>query len=372
MAQHIVLVVAEGLRPAHLERLAARGVLFPRTVAAAPYPSAAFAACLTGMWPRRNGIFEMYNRGLRVPTLFSAARAHGFRTVLMTDAPSVIGPHLGFTRDTDTFLPAAPDTIRPQAGRGARRTLQVVYLSCPPVPGEPGSGERSWLTDRIEELTAGLAGTDYLLGVMGSPRWDWSRTDGSGRPASVESHPVGDAALSGPLLFLGPGVAAGVRRPERVRGIDLAATVVARAGWESRRRLDGDPLPLGPAGGTDGADRNTYVQAFVPDREKYESFVARVTAAGRKTGFLKHTLRAECFYDGPYRLARYHLPSAVLPTVVLHRWTGECFEPDENPTRAASLSSRLDAYGAPVLSRRTNREVPGHLRAQLQAMGYRI
>src|SRR5205823_13982363 len=55
---------------------------FPHTITAAPYTSAAHGSFLTGKWPLRHGVFELFNRKLRSATLFDHARRLGYRTAL--------------------------------------------------------------------------------------------------------------------------------------------------------------------------------------------------------------------------------------------------------------------------------------------------
>lgn len=87
-----------------LDELAAQGTYFTNCVSAAPYTSSAHASILTGQWPARHGMYEFFNRRLQARTAFARARREGRRTLLKTDFPLVLGPHLGFDADIDTYV----------------------------------------------------------------------------------------------------------------------------------------------------------------------------------------------------------------------------------------------------------------------------
>jgi len=87
-----------------IDDLVREGCLFANAITAAPYTSASHATYLTGEWPLRHGVYEFFNRRLTSRTVFARARAAGYRTVLKSDFPLILGPHLGFTDDVDEFI----------------------------------------------------------------------------------------------------------------------------------------------------------------------------------------------------------------------------------------------------------------------------
>ncbi len=87
-----------------LKALAARGTLFRNTITAAPYTSASHGAYLTGLWPPRNGLREVFKNALTAPDVFARLKTEGFRTCLKTDFPMILGDALGFTKYVDETL----------------------------------------------------------------------------------------------------------------------------------------------------------------------------------------------------------------------------------------------------------------------------
>jgi choline-sulfatase len=86
-----------------LDGLVKQGAFFWNCITAAPYTSASHATYLTGKWPVKHGVFEVFNRRLSGRTIFSVARDLDYKTILKVDFPLVLGPFLGFDRDIDEF-----------------------------------------------------------------------------------------------------------------------------------------------------------------------------------------------------------------------------------------------------------------------------
>jgi hypothetical protein len=358
MIERVVIVAVEGLQPAHLSTLADRSRYFTNVIASSPFPSAAIAGYITGQWPQNNGIYELFNRGLRTSTLFTAAKQRGFSTLLKTDLPLYIGPFLGFTRDVDDFLISGED---PLPFLDSKPTFALIHLRClPPAVDAAKPTLAAWL----ETLVSLIGSKDYLVAVVGMPVWDHAALSGP-EPSLVE-----DDLLRLPMFFLGTGISGGRAREERVRTVDLAPTVQRLVGWTSRRHYDGTALDLSPQA-IQGADRNALAQAFAPLPEPLARFTEQAKATGRKTGHLSHTLRAECLYAGSHRLSRYY-PARGNLTCVLHRCTPDGLLPAHEPERMVSMAAQLSGLTGQPLSHRSAAQVPSELRLQLQAIGYRI
>ncbi len=87
-----------------LDYLVKNGMYFNNCISAAPYTSASHAAYFTGCWPRRNGVYEFFNRRIGRPTLFELARKKNIFTIFQTDFPIILGDSLGFTRGVDRYF----------------------------------------------------------------------------------------------------------------------------------------------------------------------------------------------------------------------------------------------------------------------------
>ena len=87
-----------------LDYLVKHGTYFSNCISAAPYTSASHAAYFTGCWPRRNGVYEFFNRQIGSPTLFELARRKNIYTIFQTDFPVILGDSLGFTRGIDKYF----------------------------------------------------------------------------------------------------------------------------------------------------------------------------------------------------------------------------------------------------------------------------
>lgn len=87
-----------------LDDLAGSGAFFVNAVSSAPYTSASHASYFTGQYPLRHGVVEFYNGKLHSPSVFTYGRRAGRRTIMKVDFPIILGDHLGFTRDVDTYL----------------------------------------------------------------------------------------------------------------------------------------------------------------------------------------------------------------------------------------------------------------------------
>lgn len=92
------------LRTPVLDELTAQGAFFANTISAAPYTSASHASLLTGLWPSNHGAWEFFGSPVSAPTLFVEAKQRGYRTILKTDFPVMLGGHLGFDRGVDKYI----------------------------------------------------------------------------------------------------------------------------------------------------------------------------------------------------------------------------------------------------------------------------
>ena len=87
-----------------LDYLVRRGTYFSNCISAAPYTSASHAAYFTGCWPRRNGVYEFFNRRIGRPTLFELAQRKNIYTIFQTDFPIILGDSLGFSRGVNKYF----------------------------------------------------------------------------------------------------------------------------------------------------------------------------------------------------------------------------------------------------------------------------
>jgi arylsulfatase A-like enzyme len=121
------------LRTPVLDELVGQGAFFANTITAAPYTSASHASLLTGLWPPHHGAREFFGSKLSAPTLFTGAKQRGYRTILKTDFPVMLGAPLGFVTDVDQFIIEDDDSFI-NALSEADRSCSLLHFGSVHIP----------------------------------------------------------------------------------------------------------------------------------------------------------------------------------------------------------------------------------------------
>jgi hypothetical protein len=125
--------IARSLKTAAFDELAQCGAFFANTVTAAPYTSASHASILTGLWPANHGVSDFFGRPLSVSTIFTEAGRQGYRTVMKTDFPVMIGSYLKLNRDVDTYIVEDDDAFLAAVG-ATERSCSLLHFGSVHLP----------------------------------------------------------------------------------------------------------------------------------------------------------------------------------------------------------------------------------------------
>jgi choline-sulfatase len=349
-----------------LDHLVAEGAFFANCVSAAPYTSASHATLLTGKWPLRHGVFELFNRKLQSPTLFDHGRRLGYRTVLKSDFPLILGPYLGFTRGVDTYLVEEDDAFLDAlgepgptlalahfggihlpygfhnlrfGGQAFRDKVAELEAELPPStrpvrPPTSAASETDLLMRYRRAIQHFYADCDYerlfslyvegighFLRTRFEPFFERLLDSLRGRSSTlvvfgdhgeeydVDAHghqdSLSDGVLRVPLIFYGADYVAGVHR-DRVRTVDVTPTILDALDDPSlgRRRLDGSSLLSTISAGERYPLRPAFAQSYIAENGAYLAYMKRLLLSGQKTGSLEHVLYKECVYDETAKLTR--------------------------------------------------------------------
>jgi choline-sulfatase len=416
-----------------LDELATRSTWFTQCISAAPYTSASHASFLTGRWPARHGLYELFNHKLRGPTLFDDARRMGLRTVMKVDFPLMLGPELGFTRAVDHYLveddAAAIDLVtdRPSlalihfGGIHAPYGFHNLRIGGPSLLSKVAELEtrlgdhrsrvdpndeagvlrryrralgRLYAEEAYDELfSLYLEGIEHFLEHRFGPFLE-RLLDRLGRRRSLlalfgdhgeefgpdafgHQDSLAEGVLRVPLILHGADIPAR-QMTHRIRSIDLAPTVLQLMGRGATAlaRMDGVPL--------DGRERHedrAYAQSFIADSARFVAHVERTLRTGRKTGSLPHRLYKEAVYQGGHKLTVRHCRYERLPDgwrlhpaprqARLERYdpVTTAMHAASDPALAQELLRELEAYNA---TRRPGAPSPpdSTVRDRLRALGY--
>jgi choline-sulfatase len=116
-----------------LDQIVSQSAFLPNALTVTPYTAGAHASTITGRWPLRHGVWEQFNRGLRAQTLFHRARGLGYRTLLKSDFPVMLGPALGFTAAVDEYIEEDDDRFL-DALAGSSRSVSLMHFGSMHVP----------------------------------------------------------------------------------------------------------------------------------------------------------------------------------------------------------------------------------------------
>jgi len=86
-----------------LDEIIAGGAYFNNCISAAPVTSVSHASYFTGLWPKKHGVYEYFNRKISKPTIFEFAQKAGYSTIFQTDFPIILGDYLGFDKGVDHY-----------------------------------------------------------------------------------------------------------------------------------------------------------------------------------------------------------------------------------------------------------------------------
>jgi arylsulfatase A-like enzyme/Flp pilus assembly protein TadD len=271
-ADHVGAYGASGHVTPALDRLAAEGILFENAIAATPLTLPSHSSILTGMSPpehavRNNGIFRLDESR---ETLAERFREAGYDTGAVLGAfvlDARFGLDQGFDfydfsassrRASETGYPERPaEEVTDVALRwlGARKRpfffLWLHYYDPhaaykpPPsfeqrFPGRPYDGEIAYVDEQVERVFRALRSAGEWHRTLVVVTSDHGESLGE-HGERTHAYTLYDAVLRVPLLIRGPGVPAARRVPEVVSAVDVAPTILARAGL----------APLGDAGGRD-------------------------------------------------------------------------------------------------------------------------
>ncbi|MEU3861031.1 sulfatase-like hydrolase/transferase [Streptomyces sp. NPDC028722] len=356
---HTVLVSIDGLRgdalqapspgTAVLSQLALAGAEFTNVISAAPGSAVAHGALFTGQYPLHNGLYDEERGALRVPSLFTHARRHGRRTVLLTDSAAVLTPGRGFTREVDVHLVGQDDAFV-DAVTAAESTMAWAHFG--PVDSARTSGVESiegFLTRRfapfVEHLTerVGAAGRRLLLVVVAGHGARWDEPDG--RPGALAQE-----VLQVPLIIAGDGITPG-RHGRRIRTVDVVPTVLDLAG-----------LPVAASGLLDGRS----LASVVLGKEELDGDAPAVA------GWYGPDRVGEAGYLDDLKVVRWSLPGAVQPeSVRMERLDGYGVPRPAPEADGADVLAMLDDYRG-ALQEPGRVTVTEEMRAQLRSQGYSV
>lgn len=277
----------------NIDSVAARGILFEDATTPVPVTAPAMTSLMTGLYPyehgvRNNGSFRLVDG---VPTLAEALRAAGYRTGAVLAAHVLearFGLARGFDSYDDRFTAAERDgAIGRRAGEVSRRGIEFLdglakgdrfflwlhYYDAhgiydPPSPfrerfaNSPYEGEIAYADDAFGAVLRQLdsAGrTDSTFVVVTADHGEGLAEHGE------TSHGVFlyQSTVHVPLVLAGPGVPSGGREARPVSLIDVAPTILARAGAASARGFRGSGVDLlRPRG--DAKVRDLYLETAYP------------------------------------------------------------------------------------------------------------
>ena len=271
-ADHVGAYGASGAETPALDGLAAEGVLFETSIAATPLTLPSHTSILTGLSPprhavRQNGIFRLDESH---ETLAERFRDAGYDTgavmgAIVLDARYGLDQGFDFydwtlssRRASETGYPErSAEEVTDVALRwlGARERRFFLWLHyydphaayLPPASfqqrfaGRPYDGEIAYVDEQIERVFRALRTSgewDRTLVIATSDHGESLGEHGE----LTHSYTLYDAVLKVPLILRGPGIPAARRVREVVSAIDLAPTILARAGLAPLEHADGRDL----------------------------------------------------------------------------------------------------------------------------------
>lgn len=283
---------AWGWRYAHtpnLDGLARRGTRFVRCDTAAPITLPSHATILTGLLPPRHGVRDNGTFALpsSVPTLATRLRQTGYDTAAVVSAIVLERRHgldqgfrvydddLGAAYALGSLVSERPAEATTAAALAVLADLRPPFLLWvhyydpheeyrPPSrfadlasgPNRLYDGEIAYMDEQIGALLAKLPANTIVAAVG-----DHGEMLGE-HGELTHGLLLYRAARRVPLLLAGPGIPADSTCDRLVRTVDVAPTLLALAGVESRG-LDGDSLlPL--LAGHSEPDRTSYSESFLP------------------------------------------------------------------------------------------------------------
>jgi arylsulfatase A-like enzyme/Flp pilus assembly protein TadD len=287
-APNVLLVTIDTLRADHvgsygapevstptLDALAREGVRFQLAISASPLTLPSHASILTGLYPpahgvRHNGLFRLE---ARFDTLAERLHSAGYATGAVMGSVVLArryGLDQGFERYDDEVSPHAAvpggylerdaDAVTDRALEWLSTARRPFFLWThyydphfeyrPPAPyadrfrERPYAGEIAFVDASLARLLAGLRESKLLDDTLIVATSDHGESLGE-HGEVTHGYGLYDATLVVPLLLRGPGIPRGRVIEEPVRTVDIAPTVLRRAGLEPSHLGDGrDLAPL--------------------------------------------------------------------------------------------------------------------------------
>ncbi len=271
-ADHVGVYGASGAETPVLDALAADGVLFENAIASTPLTLPSHCSILTGMTPprhavRQNGIFRLDES---YETAAERFRDAGYDTGAVVGA-IVLDARYGLSQGFDfyDFTPSgrrASETGYPERSAeevtevalrwvGARARPFFLWLHyydphaayTPPASferrfaGRPYDGEIAYVDAQIDRVFQQLRSSGEWERTLVIATSDHGESLGE-HGERTHAYTLYDAVLKVPLLVRGPGIPAARRVREVVSIIDLAPTILARAGLAPLADADGRDL----------------------------------------------------------------------------------------------------------------------------------
>jgi arylsulfatase A-like enzyme/Flp pilus assembly protein TadD len=287
-ADHVGAYGASGAKTPVLDRLAAEGRRFTTAIASAPLTLPSHASILTGLYPPHHGV--RYNGISRLQPSFETLteRLHdaGYATGAVVGSyvlAARYGLDQGFEHyDDDTRAHGNPaerpavevsDAAIAWLERAERPFfLWVHYYDphekyAPPEPfrsafaGRPYDGEIAYVDSELGRLIGALATRGELERTLIAVTADHGESLGE-HSELTHSYSLYDAVLAVPLVFRGPGVAAGPPLEGVVRTVDLAPTLSSLLGLPPAQESDGVDLSVLWSGVSDPPDRFAFAETL--------------------------------------------------------------------------------------------------------------
>ncbi len=351
-----------------LDTLAAESAWFVNCLSAAPYTAASHATIFTGQWPVRHGVYEVFNRKLRSPTVFAHVKPLGYRTTFKVDFPVVLGPYLGLNRDADHYIVEDDEEYLATFERN-QRSIDFIHFGSMQVPygfHNLQYGGRDY-RDRLAELESSvsllpsdsqdvivetfrdsadlqhmvrykrvvqsmyaagryddlfslyLEGVNYfvagrlerflgrLLELLQGTSYLLVVFGDHGHEYDRESYGHHNSVSEGALrvpLLFYGPDVEPALHATRVRTVDIVPTLLDRLGCEAD--CDGASLADVVWGCAGVPVRDAFAQVWTTELSAYVEYQRKMLEAGQPVGFLPHVLYSEVLYRGRFRVSQQH------------------------------------------------------------------